>query len=179
MPEPRAIIFRMELNQPAPDFELPDLGGQRRRLSDYRGRIVILNFWSCECPHSERTDRNLLALCVQWPDDLILLPVAANRIETPRALTEAALVRHIPLVLTDQQSQVADLFGAQTTPHAYVIDRQGILRYRGAIDDVGLSRRKPTRFYLDEAVEALLDGRLPTVPETRPFGCAIVRQALE
>lgn len=169
----------MDLNQLAPDFELPDLEGRRRRLSDYRGRIVILNFWSCECPHSERTDRNLLALCVQWPDDLVLLSVAANQIETPGALAEAAMSRHIPLVLTDKQHAVADMFAAQTTPHAYVVDRQGILRYRGAIDDVGLGRRKPTRFYLDEAVEALLDGRLPPVPETRPFGCSIVREALE
>jgi len=169
----------MDLNQPSPDFELSDLEGRRCRLSDYRGRIVILNFWSCECPHSERTDRNLLALCVQWPDDLVLLPVAANRIETPQALAEAALARHIPRVLTDNQLTVADMFAAKTTPHAYVIDRQGILRYRGAIDDVGLRQRRPTRFYLDEAVEALLYGRLPPVPETQPFGCSIVREALE
>ncbi len=169
----------MELNQPAPDFELPDLEGQRHRLSEYRGRIVILNFWSCECPHSERSDRNLTALCVQWPDDLVLLPVAANRIETPEALAGAAFARHLPLVLTDRALAVADLYGALTTPHAFVIDRGGFLRYRGAVDDVGLGRRKPTRFYLDEAVEALLDGRLPSVPETRPFGCSIVREALE
>lgn len=169
----------MELNQPAPDFELPDLEGQLHRLSDYRGRIVILNFWSCECPHSERSDHNLLALCVQWPDDLILLPVAANRIETPQALAGVAFARHLPLVLTDHELSVVDLYGALTTPHAFVIDRVGFLRYRGAVDDVGLGRRKPTRFYLDEAVEALLDGRLPPVPETRPFGCSIVREALE
>ncbi len=169
----------MELNQPAPDFELPDLEGHRRRLSDYRGRIVILNFWSCECPHSERTDRSILSLCVQWPEDLALLPVAANQIETQQALLEGARTRHLPLVLADREHEVADLFEAHTTPHAFVIDRAGILRYRGAVDDVAFTRRKPTRFYLDEAVEALLDGRLPAVAETQPFGCAIVREALE
>ena len=163
----------------APDFELPDLEGQRRRLSDYRGRIVILNFWSCDCPHSERTDRDIMALCVQWPDDLALLPVASNQIETPQALMEGARWRRLPLVLTDREHAVADLFEAQTTPEVFVIDRTGILRYRGAVDDVAFSRRKPTRFYLDEAVEALLDGRLPAVGETKAFGCAIVREALE
>ncbi len=172
-------MLRMELNQPAPDFELPDLDGRARRLSEYGGRIVILNFWSCECPHSERTDRNLLALCVQWPNDLVLLPVAPNRIESPQALADAALSHHLPVVLTDREHAVADLYGAVTTPHTFVIDRSGILRYRGAVDDAGLGRRRPTRFYLDEAVEALLDGRLPPVPETRPFGCSIVREALE
>ncbi len=169
----------MELNRTAPDFELPDLQGHPRRLSDYRGRIVILNFWSCECPHSERTDRGILALCVQWPDDLVLLPVAANQIETPAAMSEAARAHRLPLVLSDRGHVVADLYGAFTTPHAFVIDREGLLRYRGAVDDVGLGRRKPSRFYLDEAVEALLDGRLPALPETKPFGCAIVREALE
>ena len=174
-----AIIFRMELNTPAPDFELPDLEGHRHRLSDYRGRIVILNFWSCECPHSERGDREILALCVQWPADLVLLPVASNRIETPEALAEGVRTHHLPLALSDREGAVADLYEAQTTPHAFVIDRGGILRYRGAVDDVGLARRKPTRFYLDEAVEALLEGRLPPLPETRSFGCSIVREALE
>ncbi|MBK7316728.1 redoxin domain-containing protein [Candidatus Villigracilis affinis] len=47
----------MQINQSAPDFELPDLDGNLHRLSHYRGRIVIVNFWSCECPHSERTDK--------------------------------------------------------------------------------------------------------------------------
>ena len=66
-----------------PDFELPDLNGRPRsnRLSDYRGRIVIVNFWSCECPHSERTDRAIMAMFVQWREDVVLLPIAANRIE--------------------------------------------------------------------------------------------------
>jgi peroxiredoxin len=169
----------MELNGPAPDFELPDLEGELHHLSDHRGRIVILNFWSCECPHSERGDREILALCVQWPDDLVLLPVASNRIETHAALREGSRRLHLPLVLWDRECAVADLYQAQTTPHVFVIDRRGILRYRGAVDDVGFARRKPARFYLDEAVEAVLQGRLPALPETRSFGCTIVREALE
>lgn len=169
----------MELDQPAPDFELPDLEGHRRRLSDYRGRIVIINFWSCECPHSERTDRDILALCVQWPDDVVLLPVAPNAIETPQALAEGARSHHLPVVLADEGHAVADIYEAQTTPQVFVVGRDGTLRYRGAVDDAAFGRRRPTRFYLDEAVEALLDGRNPPVAETRPFGCAIVRQALE
>lgn len=169
----------MELNQPAPDFQLADLEGRLHRLSDYRGRIVIVNFWSCECPHSERTDREAMAMCVQWPDDLVLLCVAANRIETREALVEGARSRHLPAVLQDREHLVADLYQAQTTPQVFLVDRAGILRYRGAVDDVGLAKRRPTRFYLDEAVEAVLDGRLPPLAETPPFGCAIVREAVE
>jgi hypothetical protein len=56
------------------------------------------------------------------------------------------------------------------------MDRMGILRYRGAVDDVTFRRRTATRFYLEEAVEALLAGRLPDLSETLAYGCAIVRE---
>ena len=62
---PYDIMIFMQLNQPAPDFELPDLQGNPHKLSDYRGKIVIVNFWSAECPHSERTDRYLVSLLEQ------------------------------------------------------------------------------------------------------------------
>ena len=169
----------MEINGPAPDFELPDLDGTLHRLGDYRGKIVIVNFWSCECPHSERTDRAIMAMFVQWREDVVLLSIAANRIESVEAVAEAAKTRHLPLVLMDRDDRVADLYEAQTTPHVFVIDREGILRYRGAVDDVAFRVRKPTRFFLDEAVEALLDGRLPALAETPAYGCTIVREAVE
>ena len=169
----------MLINEPAPDFELPDLSGNRVQLSDLRGKIVILNFWSCECPHSERTDRQIMAMLVQWDDDVVLLPVAANQIETPQAIAEAARARRLPPVLIDAGHWLADLYEAQTTPHVFLIDRDGVLRYMGAVDDVSFRQRRPTRFYLDEAVEALLDGHLPPVAETPAYGCAIVREAVE
>ena len=169
----------MEVNRPAPDFELPDLDGVLHRLADYRGRIVIVNFWSCECPHAERTDRVIIAMVVQWMEDVVLLSIASNQIESMDALAEAARTRRLPLVLVDREAIVADLFGAQITPHVFVMDREGILRYRGAVDDVTFRVRKPTRFYLDEAVEALLAGHLPAVAETPAYGCTIVREAVE
>ena len=169
----------MEINQRAPDFILSNLDGEALRLSDLRGKIVILNFWSCECPHSERTDRELMAMFVQWRDDVELLPIAANRIESPEAIAAAARSRHLPTVLMDMEHVVADLYEAITTPQVFVIDRDGILRYGGALDDVSFRQRRPTRFYLDEAVEALLDGRLPEVPQTPAYGCSIVREAVE
>ena len=169
----------MEVNRPAPDFELPDLDGVRHRLTDYRGRIVIVNFWSCECPHAERTDRAIMAMVVQWMEDVILLSIASNQIESMDALAEAARTRRLPLVLVDRKAIVADLFEALTTPHVFVMDREGFLRYRGAVDDVTFRIRKPTRFYLDEAVEALLAGHLPAVADTPAYGCTIVREAVE
>ena len=73
------------------------------------------------------------------------------------------------------RQQVADLFGAQTTPHFFVLDQQGVLRYRGALDDVTFRQREPKNYYLHEAVQALLAGRLPEPAETPAYGCTIVR----
>jgi len=166
----------MEINHPAPDFELPDLDDRLHRLSDYRGRIVIVNFWSCECPHSERTDKAVMAMFVQWRDDVAMLSIASNRSENVEALKNAADTRRLPTVLIDAQCFVADLFEAQTTPHVFVIDREGILRYKGAVDDATFRKRTPSRFFLDEAVESLLEGQLPSVTESPAYGCTIVRE---
>ena len=166
----------MQLNQPAPDFELPDLQGISHQLSDYLGKIVIINFWSAECPHSERTDRSTMACLVQWGEDVVILPIAANQNESIQMLEEAAKTRRLPTVLIDAEHVVADVYEAQTTPHVFVLDREGILRYRGAVDDVTFRHRKATRFFLKEAVEALLDGRLPKLTEMPAYGCTIVRE---
>jgi hypothetical protein len=139
----------------------------------------VVNFWSCECPHVERTDHSLMAMSVQWGEQVVLLPIAANAIETDEAIVAAAYARRLPLVLIDRDHAVADLYDARTTPHVFVVDSRGLLRYRGAVDDVNFGKRRPTRFYLEEAVEALLEGREPELTETPAYGCSIVRQALE
>ena len=165
----------MQLNQPVRDFELPDLQGRNHKLSDYRGRIVILNFWSAECPHSERTDRYLIACLDEWKE-VVVLSIASNRNESVQMVEEAAKTRRIPTILIDAEQVVADLYEAVTTPHVFVVDREGILRYRGAVDNVKFRQPKPTRVYLEEAIEALLDRRNPALTETPAFGCAIVRE---
>jgi len=166
----------MQLNQPAPDFELPDLQGVYHKLSDFRGKIVIVNFWSAECPHSERTDRSTMACLVQWGGDVELLSIASNRSEFAQMVEEVSKARRLSRVLMDAEHVVADLYEAVATPHVFVIDCDGILRYRGAVDDVKSRQPKATRFFLEEAVEALLDGHLPALEETPTYGCAIVRE---
>jgi peroxiredoxin len=166
----------MQLNQPAPEFELPDLQGVLHRLSDERGKIVIVNFWSAECPHSERTDRYILSLLEQWNGEVVMLSIAANRNESAQMVAEAAKTRRIPRVLLDAGHVVADLYEALTTPHIFLVDREGILRYRGAADDITFRQRQAARFFLQEAVEALRHGRLPRLSETPAYGCIIVRE---
>jgi len=166
----------VELHQPAPDFELPDLQGKWHRPCDYRGKILIINFWSAECPHSARADELIRNLLEKWNGEVELLSIAANRNESVQMLEETAKTRHIPRVLIDAQQVVADQYGAMTTPHVFVLDRTGVLRYQGAVDDVTFRHREATQFFLRDAVEALLQGRVPGVSETPAYGCTIVRE---
>ncbi len=166
----------LQINEPVPDFELPDLHGRLYHLSDYRGQIVIVNFWSYECPHSERTDKAILSMFVQWRDDVSMLTIASNRNETAKELKTISEARHLPTVLLDANCEVADLFEAQTTPHVFVIDREGFLRYRGSVDNVNFRQKVPTRFFLEQAVASLLNGHSPEPTESPAYGCAIVRE---
>lgn len=166
----------MHLNQPAPDFQLPDPHGKLHKLSDHRGRIVIVNFWSAECPHSERTDRYLLTLLEKWNGEVVMLSVASNRNESAQMLAAAAAARGVPKVLLDSEHVVADLYDALTTPHVFLLDREGILRYRGAVDNITFRHREATQFFLKDAAESLLKGQLPQWNETPSYGCTIVRE---
>ena len=166
----------MELNRLVPDFELPALDGRLYRLSGCRGKIVVINFWSCECPHSERADKEILSALAGWGAGAVLLTVASNKNESIESIKFAAEARRLPLVLLDETCRVADQFEAQVTPQVFVVDSQGVLRYRGAVDDASFRKKVPSRFFLFEAVEALLRGDLPPLAESPPFGCAIVRE---
>jgi hypothetical protein len=165
----------MQLGHPAPDFSLLDLSGQIHRLNDYRGRIVILNFWSAECPFAERVDWELVRYLREWGGRVVLLTIAANANEIQAQVAAAARQRGLGPVLLGSRSGVPDEYEAQTTPHLFVVDADGILRYRGAFDDVTFRQREATRSYLKDAVEALYAGRSPEPAETAPYDCTIVR----
>jgi len=156
-----------------PDFSLPDLEGRIWRLSELRGRMVIINFWSAECPWAARADGLLAGLAEQY--NCLLLTIAANANESDELLSASAQERSLAPVLLDRARLAADLLGAQTTPHLFLIDPTGILRYQGALDDVTFRQRRATRSYLGEALAALKEGRNPDPAETSAYGCTIVR----
>jgi peroxiredoxin len=163
------------LGQAAPKITLPDLEGRQHSLQNYRGRVVILNFWSVDCGWCERVDPLLLPHLAAWGAQVALLTVAANANEPPEQLKTAATARGLPVVLLDARQTLANAFGAQTTPHFFVLDQEGVLRYRGAFDDVTFRQRTPTQAYLIPAVEALLQGRALDPADTPAYGCTLVR----
>jgi peroxiredoxin len=166
---------QLPTNQKAPDFTLLDLDGESHSLHEYEGQVVILNFWSAECPWSQRSDEKIIDYLHNWDSGVQYLPIASNANEGQQIISAAAKTRQLPLILRDPDHQVADLFGAATTPHLFVIDADGILRYQGAFNDVTFRQPEPTINFLFLAVDALRAGALPDPAETLAYGCAIVR----
>lgn len=166
----------VQVNQEAPGFILPDLDGNSHSLADYQGRIVILNFWSAECPWSQRADEKIIPHLNRWDGSVQYLPIASNANENHQFILNQVKSRQLPLMLHDPDHRVADLYGASTTPHLFVLDEHGILRYQGAMDDVTFRKPTPTLDYLGMAVEALRAGSSPNPAETPAYGCTIVRE---
>jgi peroxiredoxin len=129
-PAPVTLANPRLIGQPAPNFELDELNGDTIRLSSYRGRIVLLNFWATWC---EPCQRELPAFAdfnaAQGADGAIVLAVNAG--ETPEQVTAYFIEHHlenIP-VLMDSELAVYDLYNIQLLPTTYVIDTTGIVRY--------------------------------------------------
>ena len=166
------------LNRLAPDFVLPALTGGRLALSEWRGYVVVLTFWSAECAWSRRADVMLVYRQLTWhPKGVRIMGIVSNINEPQTEISYEAESRHVKYpILFDIEHKIADLYKAETTPHFFVLDRQGVVRYTGAQDDATSKQREVKTNYLDRAVEAVLDNRLPNPAVTPPYGCAIIRQ---
>ena len=159
---------------PAPNFTLKDLNGEPHTLTEARGKIVVLVFWSAECPWSAKADRSLDRMQAEWEEDVIILAVASNANESQAEIEEAAGKRGVETVLLDPGAQTAKAYGAKITPEVFVIDREGRLRYQGAFNDATFRQPEPTCNYLWQAVEALLADENPVPDEIPAYGCTIV-----
>jgi len=159
----------------APLFKLNDFSGRALILRDLQGWIVVLNFWSAECEWCERVDREIKTYMDAWKDRVKVLWIASNANESRGLIEKVAAQRKLSTVLLDDQNKVADLYGAQTTPHFFVVDEGGKLSYQGAWDDITFRHRVATQVYLPKVIEALRHNLIPEVIETPPYGCALVR----
>lgn len=166
------------LNRLAPDFTLSTVIGGRLALADWRGFVVVINFWSAECAWSRRADVLLVYRQLTWEAKGVrIVGLACNINETESQIKFEIENRHLryPVVM-DYEHRMADLYKAETTPQFFVLDRQGQVRYAGALDDATAQLRDAKVYYLDQAVSAILQDRPPDPAMTRPYGCAIVRQ---
>ena len=171
-------IKPLQAGEAAPDFTLPDiLNGKPVRLHNWLGQIVILNFWSVECPWSQRYDSYFASLITPESDQGVHLAlINSNMTETVDQIRAAANERGFDSpVLRDEGNRVADAYGALTTPHVFVVGRDGRIAYQGAVDDRNFRQPEPTQHYLDDALQAILSGEPPPAPNTPTYGCTIVR----
>ncbi|HLC34340.1 MAG TPA: redoxin family protein [Anaerolineales bacterium] len=159
-----------------PDIELRDLHGEPHMLAAADGHVKVIILWSAECPAVRLVEPRLASLQRGWPAVVSVLFVAPNANEPREMLQDAARAHSIEPLLVDDGGRVADRLGGTATPQAMVIDGEGCLRYRGAVDDSTMRQREPTRHFLADAVMAVLAGGSPEPAETPTYGCVIVRE---
>ncbi len=122
-------------NRRAPDFTLKNLKGESVSLSDFRGQVVLLNFWSKSCPPclEEMPSLALLGHSLSGRDDIKLVTITTDEsAEDARATLSALLGPEVPFeVLVDSEAAVVtDLFGTKLFPETWFIDREGVVRAR-------------------------------------------------
>lgn len=170
---------KAEIGKPAPDFTLPDTDGEKVTLSSFRGRIVILQWINPGCPVCKRVlttgvAKKMLAEVRSLAEDAVFLPVSTTPQMTPEKIAAYLKENEIPAKgLMDNEGRVGRLYGARTTPHLFVVDKEGVLRYQGAIDNDPAGKKQEAENYVVKAVKALVAGQ-PVSPETtKPYGCSV------
>lgn len=164
------------VGQPAPAFELPARDGSTVSLSDFAGKVVVLEWTNPDCPYVVRHyDADTMEnLATTWGDDVVWLAIDSSHFITAEAANSWAEAEGFAFpTLLDPTGQVGHLYGARTTPHMFVIDGEGVLRYEGAIDDNPRGRTDAPTNYVRAAVDSLLAGQAPEVTETEPYGCSV------
>jgi peroxiredoxin len=171
-------IHAADLGSKVENFQLTDAAGTIHSLRSCSGKIVALVFWSFKCPvsllYSDRMNR-LKDKYGNREVEVLGVDSAAN--ETPAEIR--ANIEHLKItvpILLDSEGNLAEKLGATRTPSIFVLDGNGILRYRGALDNNRITGDKGRIVYVEDAIDALLLGRDVPVSETRPFGCSMRRQ---
>jgi peroxiredoxin len=171
------------LGQVIPDFRLKDTKGQAVTLASFGDKkAVVVIFVGTECVINNAYLPRLAELCRAYePQGVQCLAVNSNQQDEVQRIAEFARENEIPFpVLKDQGGRVADLFGAQRTPEAFVLDGRRAIRYRGRIDDrfgIGYKRAQPTRHDLAIALDEVLAGKPVTQPVSPVAGCYIGRES--
>jgi peroxiredoxin len=169
-----------EIGEPAPAFTLADSTGKSHALADYRGKIVVLQWINPTCPVCRRVCSTGLVTAMRKQLDeitpgVVYLGINSTHYMEP-SVGEAYFKTHkidAP-VLIDRDGKVGHLYGAKRTPHLFVIDAEGVLRYQGAIDDDqrGDKGEKATN-YVVQAVRQIVAGETVAPDITRSYGCTV------
>jgi hypothetical protein len=175
-----------QVGRPAPSFNATDSQGKSRRLEDFRGKTVVLEWTNADCPYTRKhyTSGNMQGLQslarehgIVWLSVISSAPGKQGYVDGAGAdaLTRS---RHASpaAVLLDPSGDMGRLYHAKTTPHMFVIGPDGDLKYMGGIDSIAtadIDDIKNAEPYLKEAMLAVVDGKPVAHPVTRPYGCSV------
>ena len=180
-----AAFAAAEVGQPAPEFTATDINGQTHKLSDYQGKIVVLESFNLDCPYChnhyrsgamQELQHDSTAKGVVWLVVNSVSPKYPSHRSADAARKEWASQKiNATAWLDDSSGAVGKAYGMRTTPHMFVINASGVLVYQGAIDDRPASDGDPrtARNYVREAVQKLQAGEKLAVSQTKPYGCGV------
>ncbi len=170
----------------APEFTITDTAGKAVRLSDYKGRYVVLEWTNPECPFVRKhySSGNMQALQKEWGGrNVVWLAVNStnaghSEFKTAREMTEwmQAQGAQPAATLLDSTSETGRAYGAKTTPQMFVVDPSGKIIYGGAIDDkrsANPADAKTANNYVRAALTEAMSGKTVAVASTTPYGCSV------
>jgi peroxiredoxin len=171
------------IGKKVPDFTLPDPRGGQVSLKNFKDKkAIIVIFLGTECVINNAYMPRLVDMQKEYaPRGVQILGINSNTQDSAEQVAEHARQNALNFpVLKDDETLVADQFGAQRTPEVFVLDQEHVIRYRGRIDDqfgIGYKRAKATTRELAAALDELLAGRSITQPVSQVAGCIIGRVA--
>jgi peroxiredoxin len=177
--------FAVEVGKPAPDFEAKDINGKTHKLSDYKGKIVVIESYNLDCPlcknHFKNGDMQALQKEVTDKGGIWLMVNSVNPDHSNYRTAEKAQVEwkeqkiNATAWLDDSSGTIGKMYGMRTTPHMYIVDKDGTLVYNGAIDDKPDATHDPktARNYVRETFGKMAAGEKVTPFETRAYGCSV------
>jgi hypothetical protein len=170
----------------APDISVSDANGKTVKLSDYRGKFVVLEWTNPECPFVRKhyNSKNMQDLQKEWAaKDVVWLSVNSTREGHYEYKTGAEMASWMAsqggapqAVLIDGTTAAGRAYSAKTTPHMFVVDPAGKLVYNGAIDDRRSSNPADAKLannYVRAALTEAKAGKPVSVASTTPYGCSV------
>ena len=175
-----------EVGQRAPDFSGVDTSGKSWSLGELKGKLVILEWTNHDCPYVRKhyESGNMQALQKEaadagyvWLSVISSAPGKQGHVSASEAdeLTRSRGAAPAA-VLLDEQGDIGRAYGARTTPHMYLIDQEGILRYMGGIDDIRSTDPADVpkaRNHVRAAMADIAAGRSVAAAVTPPYGCSV------
>jgi peroxiredoxin len=180
-----AVFAAAEIGQPAPEFTGTDIFGKTVKLSDYKGKIVVLESYNLDCPFClnhfktgamQELQKEVIAKGGVW---LMVNSVNAKNksYRSPQAAQKEWNENKMNATawLDDNSGEIGKAYGMKTTPHMFVIDTKGVLAYNGAIDDTASPDHDPRKAkrYVRDAFAKLQAGEKVEPTQTKPYGCAV------